>query len=143
MASPYELNGYGSKTKKADSDLKKKESELIGRLKDAEVDTSLSVSKTVYSADYSGKEAKQDDLVCPKFLIQSQEGWDHLAQEAQTRANGGSLRSYDVEFTLRRTYKLTSKQMHAATRRHTTSTPAEPNASPYNISSSYLEALTS
>ena len=142
MTKAYELRGHGNKVKVAIKDLSKKESELTKKLKDASVDVTLSVEKLVYSADYSGKPAKRDDLVCPQFLVQSKEGWDQLAQEAEKRANGGNLRSYNVEFTLRKTYNLTSEQMDVATRRHTSSTPAESYALSSNISDSYLEALT-
>jgi len=116
----YSLEGYGSKTKEAEHDLKSKESELLQRLGQTE----LLTEKILYVAYYKGKAAKKDSLTCPEFTIQTGKGWDVLPREAEKRANGGALDSYDTRFTLQKFYSLSDDQYALATGRHTSSTPA-------------------
>lgn len=118
----YMLEGYGVKANIAFDDLIKKESELIGRLKKANESTDLK-SSTIYHAHYAGKNKFLAELVCPDFTIQVN-SLDKIETEAKKRANGGNLNSYEINFTVKRTYDLNNNQFNVATKRHISSAPA-------------------
>ena len=118
----YLLEGYGDNSKRALSDLTKKESELINKLKKAGESIDLN-HNTTYYAHYTGKLKFIVELICTEFTIKHS-FLDKIEAEAKKRANGGELSSYDTKFTIKRNYDLSTKQFNAATRRDTSSTPA-------------------
>ena len=110
----YTLEGYGSTIKEAGEDLSKKEAGLLGRLSNVGRGGPVSDrAQTVFVASYVGKSDKYDELKCPEFKIRVSDP-DEIQREAKKRANGGSLSSYDIAFTVKRDYDLDSAQLETA-----------------------------
>jgi len=120
----YKVEGNGKTTKRAQTEFSKADSKLVKTLADAEVSVEIGDPQTNYAGHFVGKSRVTDELVCTEFKVQSNEGWDHLESEAEKRANGGKMDSYDTTFSMKRTYQLSKEQFDAATGKETSSPPA-------------------
>ncbi|MEN9626369.1 MAG: hypothetical protein RL557_697 [archaeon] len=109
---PYKVEGYGTTIKDALSNLSRNEEGLRKKLSDAHVSTDAP-HRTVYVAKFFEKQGLETQVVCPEFTIRV-ESADDIQKEAEKRANGGSLQSYDSSITIQRYFDLDDKQLAAA-----------------------------
>jgi len=133
--SEYKIEGYGSSIKDALKEADEKETGLVKKLKDAKVSEKFN-SRTIYQVKYIGKQDKLDSLICPEFTLRVKDP-DALQEEAKKRANGGSLKSYNLHVTVERYLQFDQTQL-ALVRGGSSGYARPPTAEADNNPRSYL-----
>ena len=111
MTHNYKLEGSGKTTREADKQLKNEKSNLVRKLKSAEVSKELKIERTDYEAEYElKKQTTTEEGYLRAFSVKSSQSWKDVAEKARAHAD---IRQYDPTYTVRQFLKLTSEQKDA------------------------------
>ena len=117
MPNQYKLDSQGKTTESAAREADKKLSGLVGKLKKAKADTSVTLAKKVLVGQYDLKTGIEPSTArMTSFTVRledPEDGWDELLEEAKKRSSPTPLESYESKFTIEQYLNLTNPQLKA------------------------------